>query len=734
MKSILVLILFTLSLPTIGVGQATLVNAIELMDNGSYDLAAEAFEKMLVKEGDALDMERKLLVRKNLANCYGKLEQQEKQIEQLDKIIREADLEQNTILVRESYKVLIEEIYPFRDVNKTMELSQEAEAFEKEYGDNDSYARMLLTTGGIYYYLQQYSKGLQKYLEAYEVAELPRLKMEALLYLADSNRNDEMDFSDSLFRKAIGIAELLNDSLAYSTAYGQFGNYLLRKGKQQEAIESILIAIDYRPKSKIFDFVRIQNYTTISQLFYGIKNFNRAAYYIERAIDLAEKRNYSSRNGTVAFVYGQVLAIQGKDELSYQEFLKAEKYYKEKGKTRKYINTVSELGIIDLNKNDLQKAEKRFEVVKAEFNYDKIGFSVRVGKFETLMFLKKRQFDEAITVAQKTFEDCDNSETATCKMVMLELLAKAYRASGNTAKAISVLEAYHEIKDSVFQSSQNQIVFDLESKYKRKEQDQSLALLNVENKLSTEKLSRQKFVITIGAIALGLISLLSFFLFSLYKRINNQKQIIQKALSEKDVLLREIHHRVKNNLQLVSSLLTLQSRSITDESAIAAINDGKARVRSMALIHQDLYNKENLTGISVKGYIEKLSKEIFHTYNISEDIVQLELHVEDIDLDVETVVPLGLIINELITNSLKYAFPENQKGNIEISLKEKAGKLILKLEDNGVGLDPSEFQSATSFGNRLVNILTDQLDGKISVSSENGTLVSIEINSYNIAA
>jgi len=229
-----------------------------------------------------------------------------------------------------------------------------------------------------------------------------------------------------------------------------------------------------------------------------------------------------------------------------------------------------------------------------------------------------------------------------------------------------------------------------------------------------------------GGIALGLISLLSFFLFRLFKRVTSQKEVITKALSEKDLLLREIHHRVKNNLQLVSSLLTLQGRGIDDETARQAINEGKSRVRSMALIHQDLYNKDNLTGIGVKVYLEKLTQELFDTYRIDKNRISLSMDVQDIELDVDVLVPLGLIINELITNSLKYAWKGDQTGKLSVSLVKSQGNHELIISDDGIGYDLSQVRD-NSFGGTLITALTEQLEGTMKISSDGGTEVSIII-------
>ncbi len=147
----------------------------------------------------------------------------------------------------------------------------------------------------------------------------------------------------------------------------------------------------------------------------------------------------------------------------------------------------------------------------------------------------------------------------------------------------------------------------------------------------TAVLQQKNKTLGIGGIALFFISVLSFIALALYRSVKLKNEIIASALNEKDILLREIRHRVKNNFQVISSLLSLQSRQIEDESIKQAINEGRNRVRSMALIHQNLYQNENITGVSVVEYLNKLTSELFYTYNISEDRIKLNLDLEDLD-------------------------------------------------------------------------------------------------------
>ncbi|MFB2833071.1 PAS domain-containing protein [Floridanema evergladense] len=207
----------------------------------------------------------------------------------------------------------------------------------------------------------------------------------------------------------------------------------------------------------------------------------------------------------------------------------------------------------------------------------------------------------------------------------------------------------------------------------------------------------------------------------------NERKLAEKALltslKEKEVLLKEIHHRVKNNLQIISSLLKLQSSYIKDEEVIALFAESYNRVRSMALLHEKLYHSLDLARINADDYISNLTKNLFSSYNISGNFIDLRITIDDLKLDIDTAIPCGLIINELVTNSLKYAFIGRQKGQICITfLQQDNNTLYLKISDDGVGLPPDfDIEQIQSLGLQLVVNLTEQLGGKLEIDFTNGT-------------
>ena len=197
---------------------------------------------------------------------------------------------------------------------------------------------------------------------------------------------------------------------------------------------------------------------------------------------------------------------------------------------------------------------------------------------------------------------------------------------------------------------------------------------------------------------------------------------LQESLEEKEMLLKEIHHRVKNNLMIISSLLNLQSRSIKDKATLSVFRESQNRARSMALIHDRLYRSTDLKRINFGVYIQNLANELFHTYVLDPAKIKLVYDVEELMVDINTAVPLGLIVNELAANAMKYAYPEGESGKIYICFHKKGEKYILRIKDEGVGIPADlDISQVKTLGLQLVSSLTQQIDGEIELKRDKGT-------------
>ena len=197
---------------------------------------------------------------------------------------------------------------------------------------------------------------------------------------------------------------------------------------------------------------------------------------------------------------------------------------------------------------------------------------------------------------------------------------------------------------------------------------------------------------------------------------------IKMSLAEKEILLKEIHHRVKNNLQIVSSLLNMHIRKIHDPLAIAALQDSQNRVMSMALIHEHLYKGKNLASIDLMDYVSALGTELFAVFETEKHGIRFDLNIHNVYVDINTAIPLGLIVNELITNSLKHAFREQEDCRISVTASKNPGGLTLIIADNGVGIAGDiTLEDQNSLGLRLVRALTRQLHGTVTIDRTEGT-------------
>lgn len=219
------------------------------------------------------------------------------------------------------------------------------------------------------------------------------------------------------------------------------------------------------------------------------------------------------------------------------------------------------------------------------------------------------------------------------------------------------------------------------------------------------------------------------YLISLFSVAIQRKQAeneIKKALKEKEMLLKEIHHRVKNNLMIISSLLNLQSSYINDEGARDVFKESQNRAKAMAMIHERLYQSTDLKNIDCGDYIRSLTTDLYYTIVVDPERVRLDIDVEDVKIDINTVVPLGLIVNELVTNSMKYAFPGDESGYVKVELYRKNEKIVLVVSDNGIGFpEDLDYKNTSSLGLQVVNSLTSQIEGEIKMDRSQGTAFTL---------
>jgi len=217
------------------------------------------------------------------------------------------------------------------------------------------------------------------------------------------------------------------------------------------------------------------------------------------------------------------------------------------------------------------------------------------------------------------------------------------------------------------------------------------------------------------------------------KKRKEAEEYLKKSLEEKDILLREVHHRVKNNMQIISSILRMQSRNIEDPKLKDVLQESQNRIHSMALIHENLYNNKSLADIKFSSYIKSLTGNIARTYTSQNANVNFDYHIDDAYLPMDIAIPCGLIINELISNSLKYAFVDKENGTISISFKHiKGDEFELTVSDDGIGIsDEIDITKTKSLGMKILHKLVQQIEGELQSDFSNGTKFTIIFKTSN---
>jgi len=214
--------------------------------------------------------------------------------------------------------------------------------------------------------------------------------------------------------------------------------------------------------------------------------------------------------------------------------------------------------------------------------------------------------------------------------------------------------------------------------------------------------------------------------------LNKSLALIQQKNSEKEILLKEIHHRVKNNLQIVYSLLNMQTREVVNKDALIILEEGKLRVKAMALVHQVLYESDDLSKVDINDYINSLIKSITRVNHNPNKDIKIIIHANDISLELDKIIPLGLILNELLANSFKHAFKNRETGLIQITLKRENNEYFFEYQDDGVGIENLNVKEYKSLGIRLVNRLSNQLNTQVIFKNDNGFNASFSFNKLEV--
>jgi two-component sensor histidine kinase len=501
------------------------------------------------------------------------------------------------------------------------------------------------------------------------------------------------------------------------------------KGKHKEALQYAIATLDHCRNSgdttMIFTF-----YQRLGFVYSDLHNYDKALDYFHRALATASMEDELHVTNDIA----RCLIRQQK----YQQALD---FFTNRVKKLRNIDEQMQFAI-DRNYMDLyyfmeryRDAEKYLLKIWAhpdELNRDqneKSDFFASAG----WVYYKLKQYDKARWYGDSASKLAREVHSWADMRESNYLLFQLDSMQGHYLTAIRHYQNYKHYSDSIQKDVSGKQVAELAVQYETDQKNTALELLNSKTLRQEDAIREGRFLRNTMIIGAALLLLLLLVIFSRYRlkqkanRLLEQKQQEKdKLLAEKEWLLKEIHHRVKNNLQIVMSLLNSQTAYIDNEPALTAIHDSQHRVHAMSLIHQKLYNTDNVSTIDMSFYIRELASYLAESFNTSQRI-RFGYQIEPIDMDVSQAVPLGLIINEAITNAIKYAFPDDRHGMISISLARTApDRCLLTISDNGIGIPPDHINKKTgSLGMTLMKGLSEDLEGSISIENNQGTVIQL---------
>jgi len=590
------------------------------------------------------------------------------------------------------------------------------------------------------------------------------------LYYYDSivitNRFVKPDTSIHYLHKLVALTSKLNDTLEIAYSLTFLGVMKKDIGEFDSAIHYFKLSIIQQKKAK-FDRGIAGNYNNIANTYKKQGKYLKSIEYYQKSKPIFENENDEVNLMNVVQNIAELYIEMGQNENAALELDKAENYYSS-------LNSIS--GMAFVNQSRAEIAKNAGNTKEAIVFYEKaitLFISVNRGsdicktniKLSNLL-IKSKQFSYADSLLSNSMKMAIEMnllvELAECKFLKgsifqsnkelnkavkwysesieiaqscgaNQLLANAYDSISKVyfeladfEKAYTTLQLANALNDSIMGLEIQKSFSELQAKYNISEKDKEIAEQNLINtelaaKAENEKVEKRYYILL--AIFIGLFLLVFIWRF---KQKRDLSKKLKKSLGERELLIKEIHHRVKNNLQIISSLLNLQKNAIQSETYTNIVKQTQDRIQTMAMIHENLYQSENFQDISVKGYMDNLIQHFQSSYSLSNKSIEVISNIDEISLQIDKLIPLGLILNEVITNSIKYAFDENG-GKISLKINQLNDKdIAFEYADNGKGF-PEGFNSSKSksLGMQLISGLSKQLHAKLTVVSENGVKINI---------
>ncbi len=526
-------------------------------------------------------------------------------------------------------------------------------------------------------------------------------------------------------KKSLKLSEKINSSILQAHALEQISDLEMKLGFNNLSISASLRALKIHKELKSKDGQAFC-YNNLAMCFYFDHDYKTAITYFKKAID-----NYSGidqrKKASIILNLGEIYRELGQLDSAKIHFQKSLIQNKTLNNQPLQGYALGNLGMVYNSENKLVDAKKNLNeaiAILSKLNdpYSTSTYIATLGQVyqkENKKKLAEKKLIEAYQMAKK------NSLKDEIRNFS-KMLAELYEETAQYPKALKYQKLFQIYQDSLVNKDNIKKLEKIKAGYEIDKRETEISLLNTINK------SQKKWMLSL-IFGLSLLILLSYLLYRgnlKTKRSNKllaqQKEVISKREQEKALLLRELNHRVKNNLQMISSLLNLQSNKLSGHPAQEAIITGRQRVEALSLVHRKLYQEGVDTRIHVKEYISELILGLFHGFDAN---FEPEFDIADVNVNIDAAIPLALIVNEIVINALKYAYAEITDPALKVHIQPAGDKhLSIEISDNGVGFKDTDASKKTnSLGLKIINSLVQQLDGSIQKTINNGTHWKMEV-------
>jgi two-component system, sensor histidine kinase PdtaS len=544
--------------------------------------------------------------------------------------------------------------------------------------------------GVIYRRLSDIGKSLQHYDEGITVAK--KYKNDpvlGVLYMNKANSLNEAaryDEAIDMHLQSIRIKERIKDERGLMQSYNNIALVYLRTGEHEPSADFFRranqLATKFNNKTTLG-----YNYTNLATLYINMKKMDSVPVFFDNALAAFTETGEKPGLGLVYHNYGNFLLEQGKLDESETMLRKALEIRRSTNSNYDVASSMNVLGALLTKKGKMKEAEDFL--------------------LQSMVLLK--------------------GESGNRQKDLYKYLSEHYKAAGDYEEAYKYQASYITMNDTLVDQNEVTNMLRAQSQYEVEKKEAQLALEKKENELKSVRISNKNQQLIFLGIALGLALLLSFVYFLNYRNKKQHAVALEQKNSQIETLIRELHHRVKNNLQVVSGLLSLQSSRLEDDKARQAMEEGRTRVDAMAMIHQKLYMDKDLAAVDINDYLVNLSQSLANSFGYDEKHVHTHVTLPHRSVDIDMAIPIGLIVNELVTNAFKHAFKSTSDPRVDVSLERKPdGSMLLRVADNGKGL-ATMADTSKSFGMKLVHTLVEQINGNLQVAQDNGTIYSIQI-------